>query len=351
MDIFRCNDCPRKCNALRTPEGGRGFCMSGSSMRIARAAPHFGEEPCISGLRGSGTIFFTGCNLRCIFCQNYEISRPAAAEQDSFGTESEQSGCGKSTARNNRGKERDDCVTAVGAAVKKYGRDISVQELRDIMLRLEDTGVHNINLVTPTHFTRQIAEALSGVSLSIPVAWNSSGYESVESLKLLDGLVQIYMPDYKYASRTAAKKYSAAEDYPEIAAAALKEMFRQRGAYTVDRVGMLTSGLLIRHLILPDGNVQGSRPDGQDGGLGLNTSNSMDVIDFLADTFPENSILFSLMSQYTPMPAAERFEELRCRVTEEQYDLLRHYMKMRRLENGYYQDICSATGEMIPVWE
>lgn len=265
-------------------------------MRIVRAAPHFGEEPCISGTRGSGAIFFEGCNLRCIFCQNMEISRGRSGS----------------------------------------GKDVSIEELREMMLSLQDAGVHNINLVTPTHFTRQIAEALSGVSLSIPVVWNSSGYESAETLRMLDGLVQIYMPDYKYAQSAPAKRYSGAPDYPETAAEALKEMYRQRGPYELDPDGMLKSGVLIRHLILP----------GEE-----NVANSMDAIDFVADTFPEGSVLFSLMSQYTPMPAASRLPELTERVTEETNGLLIHYMKTRHLEDGYWQDTGSATDEMIPAWD
>lgn len=289
----KCFDCPRKCGAVRAFGQGSGYCKSPDGIGIARAAPHYGEEPCLSGTRGAGTVFFTGCNLRCVFCQNHEISRSLG----SFET-------------------------------------VSVPRLREIFLRLQDQGVHNIDLVTPTHYSRQIAEALSGIKLEIPVVWNSSGYESVETLQLLDGLVQVYMPDYKYASSALAKKYSAAEDYPETADAALREMYRQRGPYLLDSEGMLTSGLLIRHLILPGG--------------GVNTENSMDVIDFVADSFPSGSVLFSLMSQYTPMPASGVYPELTERVTEETNELLRHYMKTRHLEDGYWQETSAATGELIP---
>ena len=288
-----CSDCPRNCGAIRGPESGFGFCKSPAAIGIARAAPHFGEEPCISGTRGAGTVFFTGCNLRCVFCQNYEISRSTAGY-----------------------------------------KTVTIENLRSILLSLRDEGVHNIDLVTPTHYTRQIAEALSGIDLGIPVVWNSSGYESVETLKMLDGLVQVYMPDYKYASSALAKKYSAAENYPEVAAEALKEMFRQRGPYQLDKNGLLISGLLIRHLILPGG--------------GENTENSMDVIDFVADTFPPGSVLFSLMSQYTPMTACSAFPELTEYVSEETNDLLRHYLHTRHLEDGYWQETAAATKEMIP---
>lgn len=288
-----CSDCPRKCGALRNEITGKGFCRSPDRIGIARAAAHFGEEPCISGTRGAGTVFFTGCSLRCVFCQNYEISRDSGSYET-----------------------------------------VSVEMLKEIFLRLRDNGVHNIDLVTPTHYTRQIAEALSGIELGIPVVWNSSGYESVETLKLLDGLVQVYMPDYKYSSGSLAKKYSGAEDYPEVAAAALKEMFRQRGAYQLDKDGLLASGLLIRHLILPGG--------------GENTENSLNAIDFVADTFPSGSVLFSLMSQYTPMPASAAFPELTQTVSPETNDLLIHYLHTRHLEDGYWQEISAATAEMIP---
>ena len=251
MEYF-CSDCPRRCGALRGSVSGGGICASPCLPVIARAAPHFGEEPCISGLKGSGTIFFSGCNLRCVFCQNREISRPAST-----------------------------------------GETVSVRRLRDIMLRLRDEGVHNINLVTPTHFSRAIAEALDGLELGIPVVWNSSGYESVETLRMLDGLVQVYMPDFKYADAALSRKYSAAPDYPEIALAAIREMYRQRGKYKLDGGGMLVSGVLVRHLILPEQELD-----------------SMNVIDLISDNFPAGSILFSLMSQYTPMPGLERFPEL-----------------------------------------
>lgn len=289
---YICRDCPRKCGAWRSGQEAGGFCGCPALPRIVRAAPHFGEEPCISGTKGSGTIFFSGCNLRCVFCQNHEISRAPS------------------------------------------GRLMNAAELRDVMLRLRDEGVHNINLVTPTHYSRVIAEALSGLTLGIPVVWNSSGYESAETLKMLEGLVQIYMPDYKYADAEAARKYSSAPDYPEAAAAAIAEMYRQRGPFVMDEDGLLQSGVLIRHLILP--------------GLEENT---MNVIDYVADSFPAGSVLFSLMSQYTPMEEAQGFPELRRRVSAESNELLCHYIKTRGIEAGYWQEASSATGEMIPDFQ
>ena len=202
------------------------------------------------------------------------------------------------------------------------------------MLRLRDTGVHNINLVTPTHYSRAIAEALDGLELGIPVVWNSSGYESVETLRRLEGLVQVYMPDYKYYKQEPARRYSAAPDYPEAAAAAIKEMFRQRGAYELDDEGILRSGVLIRHLILPGQEL-----------------NAMDVIDFVAEEFPPESVLFSLMSQYTPMPGLEKHPELSRRVDSETNSMLISYMQRRGISSGYWQETDSATDEMIPDFD
>ena len=287
-----CSDCPRNCHARRGETSGGGVCVSPLLPRVIRATPHYGEEPCISGTRGAGTIFFSGCNLRCVFCQNREISR------------------------------------------KSVGKTLSVSELRTLMQRLRDQGVHNIELVTPTHFTRVIAEALEGLNLGIPVVWNSAGSESVETLRLLDGLVQVYMPDLKYLSAETAGRYSAAADYPEAATAAIDEMVRQRGAYRLDGNGMLQSGVLIRHLILP-GHI----------------SESMDVIDYVADTFPPGTVLFSLMSQYTPMPGLERFPELRRTVSAEENENLIHYLQARRLQDGFWQEISSVGEESIPVFD
>ena len=288
-----CSDCPRACQAQRTGSAGGGVCVSPMLPRVIRAAPHYGEEPCISGTRGAGTIFFSGCNLRCVFCQNREISR------------------------------------------KSVGRILSVSELRTLMLRLRDQGVHNIELVTPTHFTRVIAEALDGLELGIPVVWNSSGYEKAETLRLLEGLVQVYMPDLKYLNSDTAKRYSAAADYPEVAKAAISEMVRQCGSCRFDDAGLLQSGVLIRHLILPG-----------------HSSESMDVIDYVADSFSPGTVLFSLMSQYTPMPGLEaKFPELCRTVTEEENENLIHYLHARRLQDGFWQELSSVGEENIPIFD
>ena len=290
MEIL-CELCPRRCGKLRGDNTPGGVCRSPLLPRVARAAAHYGEEPCIAGKNGTGAVFFTGCNLRCVFCQNVEISRGEG------------------------------------------GRSVTVQELREMLLRLRDQGVDSIDLVTGAHYVPAIAEALSGLTLGVPVVWNSSGYESAESLRELEGLVQVYMPDFKYYDAEAARRYSAAADYPAVAAAAIREMFRQVGPYVLDESGLMRSGVLIRHLILP-GRAEDAR----------------DVIDFAADEFPRGSVLFSLMSQYTPMPGLSRFPELQKRVTAEENRALIHYMQVRRLD-GFWQEPDAATSDMIPAWD
>ena len=276
---------------MRGDDTPGGFCRSPLLPHVARAAAHYGEEPCIAGKNGTGAVFFTGCNLRCVFCQNVDISRGEG------------------------------------------GRSVTVPELRDMLLRLSDQGVDSIDLVTGAHYIPAIAEALSGLKLGIPVVWNSSGYERAESLRMLEGLVQVYMPDFKYYDSAAARRYSAAADYPQVAAAAVREMFRQVGPVKLDEQGLMKSGVLIRHLILPG-----------------RTEDARDVIDFAADEFPRGSVLFSLMSQYTPMPGLERFPELQGRVTPEENRALIHYMQVRHLD-GFWQENEAATSEMIPDWD
>ncbi|MCR5576017.1 MAG: radical SAM protein [Oscillospiraceae bacterium] len=286
-----CTLCPRRCAAERGAEKPGGFCRSPLLPTVARAAAHYGEEPCIAGRNGTGAVFFTGCNLRCVFCQNRTISRGGG------------------------------------------GRTLKVDELRALLLRLRDSGVDSIDLVTGAHYIPAIAEALSGLTLGVPVVWNSSGYESCDALRMLEGLVQVYMPDYKYSDPIAAKKYSAASDYPEVARAAIREMFRQVGPVELDENGLLRRGVLIRHLILP-GRLEDAR----------------DAIDFAADAFPKGSVLFSLMSQYTPMPGLEAYPELQRRVSLEENDALIHYMRVRGLD-GWWQESAAATETEIPAFD
>ena len=261
-----CNLCPRKCNIDRTSH--IGFCGQGEAMRIARIAPHFFEEPPISHKNGSGTVFFCGCNLRCIFCQNRDISRSTV-----------------------------------------LGKEYSKAELTEAILKLQEAGVHNINFVTPTHFADKIADILTNLKsknlLHIPVVYNSSGYESVETLKMLDGLVDIYLPDLKYFSSDVSKKYSYADDYFPVATAAILEMLRQTGKYKYQETApdLLQSGVIIRHLVLPS-----QRKD------------SIEIFEQLANIITPSDVLISIMSQYTPDFALDcDCKELHRRVTSFEY--------------------------------
>ncbi len=289
MTAFSCALCPRRCGAVRTDMAGGGFCAMPALPVVARAALHFWEEPCISGQRGSGTVFFSGCNLRCVFCQNGKISR------------------------------------------ENFGKAVTVPRLREIFQRLVDQGAHNINLVTPTHFTPAIREALSE-PLGVPVVWNSGGYELPETLRTLEGRVQIYLPDLKYAGSALAGAYSGAPDYFETATAAIREMFRQVGRCAFDGEGVLQRGVVIRHLLLP-------------GAL----ENTKAVLDWIAGTFPPGAVLVSLMSQYTPQPGAAGL--LRRKVTGAESRAARAYMENLGLTAGYYQDSSSAREEYTPPFD
>ena len=256
-----CTLCPRQCGVDRT-RGETGVCGMTHELRVARIAPHMWEEPPISGSKGSGTVFFTGCSLRCVFCQNRVISREG------------------------------------------LGKRYTEESLTEAILSLRDTGVHNINFVTPTHYTSTIARILERIkpTLGIPVVWNCGGYESVETLHMLEGLVDIYLPDFKYASPDLARDYSAAPDYPERATEAIREMYRQTGPYT-ESDGLAVRGVIIRHLVLP-----GCRND------------SMNVLRRVAATLPPADIRLSVMRQYTPDFAADApYKNLRRRVTDFEY--------------------------------
>lgn len=287
--MFTCNLCPRKCNTQRKAltHSGKGFCNMGENPVIARAALHFWEEPPISGTNGSGTVFFSGCNLKCVFCQNEDIS----------------SGC--------------------------FGKEITVERLREIYLELINQGAHNINLVTGTHFINAIAKSLEE-PLLVPVVYNCGGYESVNSLKLLENKVQIYLPDLKYADDELAIKYSDAPDYFEIATNAIKEMYRQVGNCEFDEDGIMTKGVIIRHLILPN-----------------NLENTKRVIDWVKENFNDGEVLFSLMSQFTPNKTC-KIPELSRRLTQEEYDEIEDYLFLSGIEDGFMQELSSAKEEYIP---
>lgn len=261
----------------------------GDTLKIARAAPHFWEEPCISGYGGSGTVFFSGCNLKCVFCQNHEIS----------------SGC--------------------------YGKEITVSRLKEIYAELIDSGVHNINLVTPSHYAHKILESLDE-PLPVPVVWNSGGYDSTETLRQLDGKVSIYLPDLKYMSEDTAKKYSLAPDYPAVAKKALIEMYRQVGPVKLDNDGIMEKGMIIRHLMLPG-----------------EAENTLDVIDFVSSQFGDN-VIFSLMSQFTPTHGCN-IPELSRTISEEEYNKAVDYMYLCGMDNAYVQDFSSAKKEYTPPFD
>lgn len=284
-----CNLCPRMCSAERTEEEGLGFCQMPSLPVVARAALHHWEEPSISGTRGSGTVFFTGCVLRCVFCQNGKISR------------------------------------------ENFGKTVSVQRLRELFEELIAQGAHNINLVSPTPYALSIRQALSQ-PLPVPVVWNTGGYERVETLRSLEGKVQIWLPDLKYADSALAQAYSAAGDYFEVTTAAIREMYRQAGDYELDEDGLLKKGVVIRHLMLP-------------GAL----NNTKAVMDWVADTFRPGQVLFSLMAQYTPQPGAEGL--LARRVTKMEYRAAMQYMENLGIRDGYCQDAASAKAEYTPDFD
>ncbi len=263
----------------------------GAAPVVARAAAHYWEEPCISGERGSGAVFFSGCSLKCVFCQNYAISS---------------------------GGE---------------GRELSAVQLRAVVERLAASGVHNINLVNPTHFSHAVA-ALLEKPLPVPVVYNCGGYERVETLRALEGKIQIYLPDMKYMDGALAARYSGARDYPETARAAILEMFRQTGPYVLDDNGILQRGVVIRHLILPG-----------------ETANAKAVIDWVGETFAPGEVLFSLMAQYTPCGRAAQFPPLDRRLTEAEYAEVRDYLMDSAVEDGFFQEPDSAGEEYIPAFD
>ena len=287
---MKCSLCPRRCGAERTGTSGGGVCAMPELPVVARAALHMWEEPPISGTRGSGTVFFSGCSLKCVFCQNDAISHG------------------------------------------NFGKPIPVERLREIFFELIAQGAHNINLVNPTHFSHAVARALAE-PLPVPVVWNSGGYDEVSTLRALEGRVQIYMPDLKYLDSAAAARYSGAPDYPEKAVAAIKEMVRQTGPYELDGDGLLKKGVLIRHLILP-GRVKEAKA----------------VMDFVSEQFPPHTVLFSLMSQYVPCGRAAEYPEINRRARSAEIRAAEEYFSALNLD-GFTQELLSATEGFIPDFD
>lgn len=286
-----CFLCPRQCGADRT--NGVGFCGGGALPKVARAALHFWEEPCISGTRGSGTVFFSGCPLQCCFCQNYPLS------------------------------------------AENYGKEIPAARLAEIFLELQAQGAHNINLVNPSHYQPAVLEALrlARPALSIPLVWNSGGYEWALTLKALEGQVDIFLPDLKFYAPERSQRYAGASDYFAHASAAILEMYRQTGPCRFDAEGNLQSGVVIRHLVLPKGR-----------------QDSKDVLDWISGRFPPGSIRISLMSQYTPCHLSSAYPEINRRVSTFEYqDVLKHAQALG-LE-GYMQERSSAKEKYTPSFD
>lgn len=285
-----CQLCPRRCGALRTETEGKGYCRMPALPVLARAALHQWEEPPISGTRGSGTIFFSGCPLGCVFCQNEEISH------------------------------------------RDVGKPVTVQRLRQICMELVDQGAHNINFVTPTHYSHILAQVLD-TPLPVPVVFNSGGYDRVSTLESLEGKIDIYLPDLKYMDSAPAGRYSAAPDYPAVAAAAIREMVRQVGPCVFDENGLLKKGVIIRHLVLP-GQAEGAKQ----------------VMDWVAREFPKGTVLFSLMSQYTPYGRADQFPEIDRKLRRGEIRAVQDYMDALGLD-GFTQERTSAKREYTPPFD
>ena len=290
--LENCKICPHKCGINRTMNVGR--CKATDKIKIALYSVHDFEEPCISGKNGSGTIFFSNCNLNCVFCQNYEISQ--------------------------EGK----------------GRFITIEELAKIMIIQQEKGVENINLVTPTSYTLQIIEAIKIAKqqgLKIPIVYNTNGYENVETLKLLEGYIDIYLPDLKYYYDDIAKKYSKIDNYFEYATSAIKEMYRQVGQPVLNEEGIMQKGLMIRHLVLPN-----------------NIENSKKVLKWIKENIDEN-VFISVMAQYFPTYKAKEIQEISRKLTQEEFSEIENYLYEIGLENGYIQELGEHEEEYVPKWD
>ena len=285
-EIMVCNICPRNCGVQRNIK--HGVCSVGESFRVARAAPHHWEEPCLSGDKGSGTVFFSGCNLGCVFCQNRDISHGA------------------------------------------FGKDVTPDELKRIFDKLLQSGVHNLNLVTPTHFVPMLARVLVEYNSPVPVIYNSSGYEKAETVKMLEGLVDIYLPDIKYFDSAPALKYSGAADYFEYASEAVLEMHRQVGEVELDENGIAKKGLIIRHMVLP-GNI----------------SQAVKVFEWVKDNLPIETYI-SVMRQYTPFGKAKDMPPVNRKLSAREYSIVKAKILAMGFENCNFQSGEAATESFIP---
>lgn len=291
--LERCELCPHKCGINRIKcEIGR--CKATDKIKVALYSVHDFEEPCISGEKGSGTIFFSNCNLNCVFCQNYEISQ--------------------------EGK----------------GKEITIERLAEIFLEQQERNVENINLVTPTSYAYQIIEAIKiakNKGLNIPIVYNTNGYESLETLKMLEGYIDIYLPDFKYYYNDIAKKYSKVDKYFEIATEAIKEMYRQVGSPIINEEGIMKKGLIIRHLIIPN-----------------NINNSKKVLKWIKENIDKN-VYVSVMAQYFPTHKAKEIKEISRKLTKEEYSEVEQYLYDLDIENGYIQELGEHEEEYVPKWD
>lgn len=291
--LAKCQLCPRNCQVNRA-EGKYGRCHEDGTIRIARASLHMWEEPCISGTKGSGTVFFSGCPLGCVYCQNYNIANGA------------------------------------------NGVPVTVDELSEIFLKQQENGANNINLVTPTHYVPLIVPALEKAKakgLKLPVVYNTGSYETVETLKMMDGLVDVYLPDLKYVSSKLSGRYSFAPDYFEVASAAIAEMYRQVGTPIFDDNDMMKRGMIVRHMMLP-GCLEDSKR----------------VVRYLWETYG-NNIFMSLMSQYTPLKTVERYPEINRKVSWDEYFALEDYAVDLGVEQAFVQEEDAAEESFIPDFE
>ncbi len=285
---MNCNLCPRKCNAKRTADCNiGGFCKSPENVVISRADLHFWEEPSISGKNGSGTVFFSGCSLGCVYCQNFEISH------------------------------------------KISGKTVSITQLAEIFKNLEEKGAHNINFVTPEHYIPKIKEALEIYRPDIPIVLNSSGYINENQMEILKDYIDIYLLDFKYMSGNRAKKYSFAEDYPEIAKGALDFAYRSQSECVFDSNGLMKKGVIVRHMLMP-----------------LATNEAISVFDYVTENYP--NAYFSMMSQYLPHGKAEKYPEINRRVTKREYEKVVNHILESGFENCYIQERTSADDKYIP---
>lgn len=290
--LEKCTICPHNCGINRT-NNQIGRCKSKDTVKIALYSIHNFEEPCISGKKGSGTVFFSNCNMNCVFCQNYEISQ--------------------------QGK----------------GKEITIEELAEIFIKQQEKDVENINLVTPTSYVPQIIEAIKiarNKGLKLPIVYNTNGYEKVETLKMLEGYVDIYLPDFKYSDNKLAKRLSKVDNYFEIVTRALKEMYRQTGKAVFDDRGIMQKGMIIRHLVLPNQIL-----------------NSRRVLKWINENM--HDVYVSVMAQYFPTYKAKDIEDINRKLTKEEYEQIENYLYRLDLENGYIQELGEHEEEYVPKWD